>query len=316
MNQKVEKILSKEEKRYTLFPLRYPDIEQFRQDAESQFWVANEVDLSNDRFDQLSNNERFYLKNLLAFFSGSDIIVNENIDSNFLSQVEVLEVKRFYNFQLAIEDIHSKMYSLLIDTYIKDSKERDEMFYAIEKMPAIKNKSKWALDWLGNGTFVEKLIAFACVESLGFQSTFAGIFYFREKNLLQGLCQANEFIMKDETQHYNFAVYLYNNYIEDKLSISKINEIVLSCLEVELTFIDNIMPDGLLGLSKNMMKDYCKFIADTVLSNFGCNTVYNIKQPLDYMEKLAIPRKTNFFEKRVAEYTRTNDSEMRFDVNF
>ena len=311
-----EQILSKEEKRYTLFPLRYPDLEKFRDDAEAQFWIANEVDLSQDKYDELTDNEKYYLKHLLAFFSGSDIIVNENIDSNFLSQVEVLEIKRFYNFQLAIEDVHSKSYSLLIDTYIKDPVERDEMFNAIEKMPAIKAKSDWALNWLGNKNFVENLVAFALVEGLGFSSTFAGVFYFRETNRLPGLCQANEFIMKDETQHYSFAVYLYNNYIENKLSKEKIKEMALSCLNTELEFIDNIMPEGLLGLTKDMMKDYCRFITDTILSNFGCDTIFNLKQPLTYMEKLAIPRKTNFFEKRVAEYTRTNNSEMRFDENF
>lgn len=311
-----EQILSKEEKRYTLFPLRYPDLEKFRINAESQFWVANEVDLSQDKFEELSNTEKEYLKNILAFFSGSDIIVNENIDTNFLSAVEVLEIKRFYNLQLAIEDIHSHAYSLLIDTYIKDPVERDKMFFAVEKMPFVKSKTSWAFNWLGKGTFTEKLVAFACVESLFFQSLFAGIFYFRETNRLPGLCQANEFIMKDEFSHYEFAVYLYNNYIENKLPKERVKEIILSCLDTELEFTDNIMPEGLLGLTKEMMKDYCRFIADTVLSNFGCDTVFNIKQPLAYMEKLAIPRKTNFFEKRVAEYTRTNDSEMRFDANF
>jgi ribonucleoside-diphosphate reductase beta chain len=172
-------------------------------------------------------------------------------------------------------------------------------------------KMKWALDWMNKKcSFVEKLVAFALVESLFFQTTFAGIFYFRERNTLTGLCHGNTLVMRDENSHYSFAVYLYNNYIENKLSDEKLKEMVVSCLETELTFVDNIMPDGLLGLSKEMMKNYCRYIADTILINFGSTSIFNVEQPLRYMEKLAIPRKTNFFEKRPPDYTRADSAEM------
>lgn len=310
-----ELILREDEKRLSLFPIKYPDIWKLYKNAESQSWIAQEIDFSDDRFDELSKEEQEYLKMLMAFFSESDNVVNENLTLNFMSQVKISEINCFYGFQTYNEQVHAETYSLAIQEYIKDPDEKNRLFYAIKNIPTVAKKTQWAIDWISKGTFQEKLVAFALVESVFFQSTFAGVFYFRDSNKVNGFCSANEFIMRDETSHYSFATYIYNNYIQNKLTEERLREMVLSCVDTELQFIEDSMPKGLLGLSKEKMIQYVQYVADTVLMNFNCKTVFNVTQPLDYMEKLSIPRKTNFFEKRVTEYTKLEDSKMTIDMD-
>ena len=310
-----EPILQPEPNRYCLFPLKHKDIHELYKQAEAMFWQAGEVDLSADRFDELSDDEKKYLKFLLAFFAGSDTIVNKNIDNNFLSSVENMEVKRYYDFQITMENIHSEMYALLIEEYIKDEQEKIQMFDAIQQVPAVSKKSSWAVNWLDKGNFIEKLIAFACVEGLSFSSTFAGIFYFRQSGKLPGLCTANEFIMRDECSHMNFAIYLYKYHIQNKLEPSRIKEIVLSCLDTEIEFIENIFPSTLVGLTKENMIDYCKFVADSLLENFGVEKEFYVEQPLVYMDKLALDFKTNFFDRRVTFYSKTDIGDNGFEIS-
>jgi ribonucleoside-diphosphate reductase beta chain len=309
------------EKRWSIFPILHNDLWDYYKKAESQTWVAEEIDLSSDDFDELSDKEKVYLKNLLAFFSISDGIVLENINTNLLENSNILEAQYYYNHQSYIEQVHANMYALLIDTFIKDREEQNRMYNSISKIEAVSKKASWALKWLNNDSYAHRLVAFACVEGLAFSSTFAGIFYFRSRNKMPGLCEANEMIMSDENSHYEFATHLYHNYLKEeyKLSEKEIKEIILDCYETEKTFVEDSMPAGLLGLSKDDMIMYVQYVADTILVNYGLQTHFNVKSPLKYMDRIALKRKTNFFEKRQTEYTRvdvpTNKSDM-FDDNF
>lgn len=309
------------EKRWSIFPILHNDLWDYYKKAESQTWVAEEIDLSSDDFDELNDKEKVYLKNLLAFFSISDGIVLENINTNLLENSNILEAQYYYNHQSYIEQVHANMYALLIDTFIKDREEQNRMYNSISKIEAVSKKASWALKWLNNDSYAHRLVAFACVEGLAFSSTFAGIFYFRSRNKMPGLCEANEMIMSDENSHYEFATHLYHNYLkeEHKLSEKEIKEIILDCYETEKTFVEDSMPAGLLGLSKDDMIMYVQYVADTILLNYGLQTHFNVKSPLKYMDRIALKRKTNFFEKRQTEYTRvdvpTNKSDM-FDDNF
>ena len=308
-------------KRWSIFPITHHDLWDFYKKAESQTWVAEEIDLSADDFDVLTESEKVYLKNLLAFFSISDGIVLENINSNLLENSNILEAQYYYNHQSYIEQVHANMYALLIDTFIKDRTEQNRMYNSIANIEAVSKKASWALKWLDNDSYPHRLIAFACVEGLAFSSTFAGIFYFRSRNKMPGLCEANEMIMSDENSHYEFATHLYHNYLkeEHKLSEKEIKEIILECYETEKVFVEESMPTGLLGLSKNDMVLYVQFVADTILVNYGLQPHFNVKNPLKYMDRIALKRKTNFFEKRQTEYTRvdvpTNKEDM-FDEDF
>jgi len=309
------------EKRWSIFPILHNDLWDYYKKAESQTWVAEEIDLSNDDFDELSDKEKVYLKNLLAFFSISDGIVLENINTNLLENSNVLEAQYYYNHQSYIEQVHANMYALLIDTFIKDREEQNRMYNSISKIEAVSKKASWALKWLNNDSYAHRLIAFACVEGLAFSSTFAGIFYFRSRNKMPGLCEANEMIMSDENSHYEFATHLYHNYLKEeyKLSEKEIKEVILDCYETEKIFVEDSMPAGLLGLSKDDMIMYVQYVADTILVNYGLQTHFNVKSPLKYMDRIALKRKTNFFEKRQTEYTRVDvptTKDGMFDDNF
>jgi ribonucleoside-diphosphate reductase beta chain len=309
------------EKRWSIFPILHNDLWDYYKKAESQTWVAEEIDLSSDNFDELSDKEKVYLKNLLAFFSISDGIVLENINTNLLENSNILEAQYYYNHQSYIEQVHANMYALLIDTFIKDREEQNRMYNSISKIEAVSKKASWALKWLNIDSYAHRLVAFACVEGLAFSSTFAGIFYFRSRNKMPGLCEANEMIMSDENSHYEFATHLYHNYLKEeyKLSEKEIKEVILDCYETEKTFVEDSIPSGLLGLSKDDMIMYVQYVTDTILVNYGLQTHFNVKNPLKYMDRIALKRKTNFFEKRQTEYTRvdvpTNKDDM-FDDNF
>lgn len=310
------------EKRYSIFPISHPDLWKMYKDDLDQLWVAEEVNFEKDDFDSLKPEEKLYLKNIIAFFAISDGLVIDNLATNFLNEVEILEVQYYYGNQALIEQVHAEVYSLIIETYIKDNIEKVELFNSMETNPAVNAKAKWAENWIAHPSFAHRLVAFACVEGLAFSSVFAGVFWFRSRNLMPGLGDANELIIRDEGSHYDFAVYLYNNYLKDEYQLSKeeLREIVISCYEVEKVFIENSMPDGLNGLTKQEMIQYVQFVADIILNGFGCNSEFNVSNPLDYMKRIGLQSKNNFFERRIGQYTRvdipTDNSDIFDDEDF
>jgi ribonucleoside-diphosphate reductase beta chain len=254
----MEQILKENPNRFVIFPIEYHDIWDYYKKHQSAFWTAEEVDLSTDirDWEKLSENEKYFVKNVLSFFAASDGIVNENLAENFYREVQYPEAKFFYGFQLAMENIHSLMYSLLIDTYINDPKEKMECFRAIEHLPAVQKKANWALNWIKNASFQERLVAFAAVEGIFFSGSFCSIFWLKSRGIMQGLCNANALIFKDENLHCDFAIHLFNNHIENKISEKRIKEILLSALEIEKEFITESLPVSLIGMNQNLMKQY------------------------------------------------------------
>ncbi len=307
----MEKILKENPSRYVIFPIEHNDIWEYYKQHQAAFWTAEEVDLSNDirDWEKLTYNEKFFIKNILSFFAASDGIVNENLAENFYKEVQYPEAKFFYGFQLAMENIHSLMYSLLIDTYITNKEEKDECFNAIDRLPAVQKKAKWALDWINNSSFAERLVAFAAVEGIFFSGSFCSIFWLKSKGIMQGLCNANTLIFKDENLHCDFAIHLLNNHLENKLPESKIKEIVLSALEIEKEFITESLPVSLIGMNSNLMKQYLEFVADGLLVKMGCSKEFNVEQPFKFMEQIAIETKGNFFESRTMEYQKAKLNE-------
>jgi ribonucleoside-diphosphate reductase beta chain len=301
---KQEKILDTNPDRFVIFPIQYDDIWEFYKQHQAAFWTAEEVDLSGDirDWETLSDNERYFIKNVLSFFAASDGIVNENLAENFVKEVQYPEAKFFYGFQLMMENIHSLMYSLLIDTYISDPKEKDECFHAIDKLPAVQKKANWALNWIKNSTFQERLIAFAAVEGIFFSGSFCSIFWMKSRGIMQGLCNANALIFKDENLHTDFAIHLLNNHIQHRPSDDRIKEILLSALEIEKEFITESLPVSMIGMNSNLMKQYLEFVTDQLLVKLGCKKVFNVEQPFKFMEQIAIETKGNFFESRTIEY--------------
>lgn len=292
--------------RFTYFPIKFPDLHEYYMTHRQAFWTEEEIDLSADIFDweSLSDNERFFIKNVLAFFAASDGIVNENLAMNFLAEVKYPEAQSFYEFQMAMEKIHSITYSLLIETYIKDSKEKHEAFNAIDYLPAVKKKATWALDWIQNASFQERLIAFAAVEGIFFSGSFCSIFWLKNRGLMPGLCFANTLINKDENLHCDFAIHLHNNHVVNKVSEKRIREILLSALTIEKEFITESLPVSLIGMNSNLMKQYLEFVTDQMLVKLGCRKEFNVEQPFKFMEQIAVETKGNFFEGRTGEYQR------------
>lgn len=300
-----EKILQDNPGRFVLFPIEHNDIWKFYKQQEACFWTAEEIDLAQDIQDwdnKLNDDEKHFVKHILAFFAASDGIVNENIALNFVNEVQYTEAKMFYGFQIMMENIHSETYSLLIDSYIKDKTEQLNLFNAIETIPAIKKKAEWALRWIENGTFTERLIAFAAVEGIFFSGSFCSIFWLKKRGLMPGLTFSNELISRDEGMHCDFACHLFNNHIENKLSEAQIKEIIVSALAIEKEFILEALPVRLIGMNADLMSQYLEFVTDRLLMALGCSKVYNSENPFDFMQNIALQGKTNFFEKRVAEY--------------
>ena len=310
-----------EKKRYSVLPIKNQAIWDQYKACEKQIWVAEEVDLSRDDFNSLRDSEKVYLKNILSFFAISDSLVIENLSQEYVFETGILEAQYFYNLQVFIEQVHTDGYARLIDTFIKDRQEKEDMFDAMATNPAVSAKAKWAEDWISSDSFVERLVAFGLVEGLSFSSVFAGIFWYRSRGLMPGLAEMNEFIVRDETSHYEFAVHLYKERVakEDKLSNEKLLSMVLSCYETEKEFVNNSMPDGLQGLTKDMMIQFVQFTADIILKDLGCPTYFNVKSPLEYMARIGLSNKNNFFEKRKGDYTRVDiptDSEGMFSDDF
>jgi len=305
MAEQVEPILEENKNRFVLFPIQHDDIWSFYKKAEASFWTAEEIDLQADLVDwetKLNDDERHFVKHVLAFFAASDGIVNENLAENFLSEVQYTEAKFFYGFQVAIENIHSETYSLLIDTYIKDTKDKNYLFNAIDTMEPVKKKADWALRWIDEGNFAERLVAFAAVEGIFFSGSFCSIFWLKKRGLMPGLAFSNELISRDEGLHCDFACLLYNNHIINKLSKQRIAEIITNAVEIEKEFIIDALPVKLIGMNSDMMAQYIEFVADRLLMELGNDSIYNKSNPFDFMEMISLQGKTNFFEKRVGDY--------------
>ena len=311
-----EHILQENKDRFVMFPLKYHDIWDMYKQAEMSFWTAEEIDLAQDLTDwneKLNDSEKHFIKMVLAFFAASDGIVNENLAENFLKEVQYPEAKSFYGFQIAMENVHSETYSLLIDTYIKDSVEKDRLFHAIDNFPSIKEKADWALKWIASESFDERLIAFAAVEGIFFSGSFCSIFWLKKRGLMPGLSFSNELISRDEGLHCQFACLLHNRYIKDKVSEERIKEIICSAVDIERTFITESLPVSLIGMNSKLMEQYIEFTADFWLQALGCQKVYNVENPFDFMDMISLQGKTNFFEKRVAEYQKVSDKSIDFD---
>jgi ribonucleoside-diphosphate reductase beta chain len=314
----MEKILQENKNRFVLFPIEHHDIWDYYKKAQQVFWTAEEIDLAQDLTDwaKLNEGEQHFVKHVLAFFAASDGIVNENLAENFVAEVQYTEAKFFYGFQIMMENIHSETYSLLIDTYIKDKEEQNHLFNAIDTVPAVQKKAEWALKWIGSDSFVERLIAFAAVEGIFFSGSFCSIFWLKKRGLMPGLSFSNELISRDEGLHTDFAVHLYKNHIENKLSRERILEIIDSALVIEKEFITEALPVSLIGMNSDLMKQYLEYVSDRLLMDLGVGKVYNTENPFDFMANIALQNKTNFFEKRVADYVKSGVGEVQEQISF
>lgn len=321
MAQKNEPILEANNGRFVLFPIQHDDIWSFYKRAEASFWTAEEIDLAPDLVDwesKLNDDEKHFIKHVLAFFAASDGIVNENLAENFLSEVQYTEAKFFYGFQIAMENVHSETYSLLIDTYIKDTKEKSHLFNAIDTLDCVKKKADWALRWIDEGNFAERLVAFAAVEGIFFSGSFCAIFWLKKRGLMPGLSFSNELISRDEGLHCDFACLLYNDHVQNKLDKEEIRKIILDAVEIEKEFVTDAIPVRLIGMNSDSMSQYIEFVADRLLNELGCEKEFEATNPFDFMDMISIQGKTNFFEKRVGEYQKAGvlgDSSQTFTLN-
>ena len=321
-----EPILRENKDRFVLFPIEHHDIWQWYKKEEASFWTAEEIDLHPDITDwntKLNDDERHFIKHVLAFFAASDGIVNENLAENFVNEVQYTEAKFFYGFQIMMENIHSETYSLLIDTYIKDPEDRDRLFHAIENFDAIKKKADWAIRWIESDSFAERLIAFAAVEGIFFSGSFCSIFWLKKRGIMPGLTFSNELISRDEGLHCDFAVHLHNNHLVNKVPKNRIKQIITEALDIEREFITEALPVNLIGMNSKLMTQYLEFVADRLLVELNCAKVYGSENPFDFMDMISLQGKTNFFEKRVAEYQKAGvmsqsaeDNKISFDADF
>ncbi|KAI1897372.1 hypothetical protein AGOR_G00082630 [Albula goreensis] len=324
-NVEDEPLLRENPRRFVIFPIEYHDIWQMYKKAEASFWTAEEVDLSKDmhHWESLKDDERYFISHVLAFFAASDGIVNENLVERFSQEVQVTEARCFYGFQIAMENIHSEMYSLLINTYIKDPKEREFLFNAIETMPCVKKKADWALNWIGNrnAQYGERVVAFAAVEGIFFSGSFAAIFWLKKRGLMPGLTFSNELISRDEGLHCDFACLMFKHLV-NKPSEDKVKKIIMNAVEIEQEFLTKALPVKLIGMNCDLMKQYIEFVADRLMLELGFNKIYRVENPFDFMENISLEGKTNFFEKRVGEYQRMGvmsgptDNSFRLDADF
>ena len=313
-----ELLLSEEEKRFVIFPIKYDDIWKMYKKAEANFWTAEELDLSKDLNDfqiNMNEDERYFVENVLAFFAASDGIVNENLVERFCNEVQLLEAKFFYGFQIAVENIHSETYSLLIDTYVKDSQKKNKLFNAIDTIPSVKKKADWAMKWINDksSNFGTRVIAFAAVEGIFFSGSFCSIFWLKKRGLMPGLCHSNELISRDEGLHTEFAVLMYSM-LSDKPSKETILEIIKEAVELEKEFITESLPCNLIGMNQDLMKQYIEYVSDRLLLMLGLEKIFRVENPFEWMELISVQGKTNFFEKRVGEYANVAKSDTKDNV--
>ena len=318
----IEPILQENENRFVLFPIKHNKVWEYYKNAVASFWTTEEVDLTQDIKDweeKLNDNERHFIKHVLAFFAASDGIVNENLVINFMQDVQFAEARCFYGFQIAIENIHSEMYSLLIDTYIKEDKEKDFLFNALQNLDCVSKKGNWALNWIEKApTFAHRLIAFAAVEGIFFSGSFCSIFWLKKRGLMPGLTFSNELISRDEGLHCDFACMLYGM-LQHKLDKKEVEAIITEAVAIEKEFITSALPVSLIGMNADMMSEYIEFVADRLLMSLGNEQVYKTANPFPWMEMISLQGKTNFFEKRVGDYKKAGVSAVReshvFDMN-
>ncbi len=301
----VEPLLQEDGNRYVMFPIQDQSIWQMYKKQIDCFWRAEEIDLSKDLGDweRLQKDEQYFISMILAFFAASDGIVLENLASRFMGEVQLSEAKAFYGFQIAMENIHSETYSLLIDTYIKDREEKTKLFEAIDNFPCIKKKADWAIKWIQDkrSSFATRLIAFACIEGIFFSGAFCSIYWLKKRGLMPGLTFSNELISRDEALHTEFAILLYSK-LNKKVNKVKVVEIIKDAVEIEKEFICEALPCRLIGMNSDLMCQYIEFVSDRLAVQLGYEKIYNTKNPFDFMDMISIEGKTNFFEKRVAEY--------------
>ena len=319
-NRIEDPILVPSTSRFTTFPIRYPDLWALYKKAIGSFWTVEEIDLAADLkdWDKLNDNEKHFIKHVLAFFAASDGIVMENIDLNFSKDTQIPEARSFYAYQGFNESIHSETYSLMIDKLVRDPDEKAGLFRAIETVPSVKKKAEWALEWLSNDApFAQRLVAFACVEGIFFSGSFCSIFWLKKRGLMPGLSFSNELISRDEGMHQEFAVTLYSH-LKEKTGSETIRSIVQSACEVESQFITEALPCQLIGMNAEEMRQYIQFVADRLLAQFGEKPMYGAKNPFDWMENISLEGKTNFFEKRVGDYSKFMPGEeaIGFDEDF
>lgn len=300
-----EPLLTDSTKRFVLFPIEHPGIWHFYKQAVASFWTAEEIDLGQDMTDweKLDAGEKHFISHVLAFFAASDGIVNENLVENLMSMVQYPEARAFYGFQIAIENIHSEVYSLLIDTYVRNPQERHRLFNAIDTIPCVRQKADWALRWISSkASFAEIMVAFSVVEGIYFSGSFCAIFWLKKRGLMPGLTFSNELISRDEGLHTDFACHLYRHHIVNKLPEARIQQIITEAVGIEKEFITEALPVRLIGMNADEMSQYIEFVADRLLTELGCGKVYNTQNPFPFMEMISLQGKTNFFEKRVSEY--------------
>ena len=320
INNKNDPLLKEDDTRYVMFPIQHDDIWKMYKKQVDCFWRAEEVDLSKDltQWDNLNDNEQYFIKMIIAFFAGSDGIVLENLGVRFMSEIQVSEARAFYGFQIAMENIHSEMYSLLIDTYIKNEKEKHELFNSLNNFPCIRKKADWAIKWINDkdSCFATRLAAFACVEGIFFSGAFCSIYWLKKRGLMPGLTFSNELISRDEALHTEFAILLFNK-LQNKPKQETIIEIVKEAVEIEKEFICKSLPCNLISMNSKLMTQYIEFVADRLLKQLNCYKIYNSTNPFDFMEMISVEGKTNFFEKRVGEYALANKEkdETVFDLD-
>ena len=307
-----EPLLTPDDNRFVMFPIKHNDVWEMYKKQVDCFWRAEEIDLSKDltNWESLNGDERHFISMILAFFAASDGIVLENLASRFMNEVQVSEVRAFYGFQIAMENIHSQTYSLLIETYIKDNEEKNKLFNAIEHFPCIKKKSDWAQKWMhdNRSSFATRLVAFACVEGIFFSGAFCSIFWLKKRGLMPGLTFSNELISRDEALHCEFAILLYSKLLK-KMDKLRIHELIKEAVEIETEFICEALPCRLIGMNSEMMTQYIQFIADRLCVQLGYKKIYNVINPFDWMEMISLESKTSFFERRVSEYALANKTQ-------
>jgi ribonucleoside-diphosphate reductase subunit M2 len=317
-----EPLLAPDDNRFVMFPIKYEDIWQMYKKQVDCFWRAEEIDLTKDltNWESLNTDERYFISMILAFFAASDGIVLENLATRFMNDVQVSEARAFYGFQIAMENIHSQTYSLLIETYIKDKEEKHKLFNAIENFPCIKKKSDWAQKWIhdNRSSFATRLVAFACVEGIFFSGAFCSIYWLKKRGLMPGLTFSNELISRDEALHCEFAILLYSKLLK-KIDKARIHEIIKEAVEIESEFICEALPCKLIGMNSTLMTQYIQFVADRLCVQLGYKKIYNVINPFDFMELISLEGKTNFFERKLSEYSlanKQNDNAFEFNEDF
>jgi ribonucleoside-diphosphate reductase subunit M2 len=307
-----EPLLAPDDNRFVMFPIKYNDIWDMYKKQIDCFWRAEEIDLTKDlsNWESLNEDEKYFISMILAFFAASDGIVLENLAVRFMNDVQVSEARAFYGFQIAMENIHSQTYSLLIETYIKDTDEKNKLFNAIENFPCIKKKSDWAQKWIrdNRSSFATRLVAFACIEGIFFSGSFCSIYWLKKRGLMPGLTFSNELISRDEALHCEFAVLLYSKLVK-KVDKARIHEIIKEAVEIEIEFICNALPCKLIGMNSELMTQYIKFVADRLVVQLGYKKIYNVINPFDFMELISLEGKTNMFERKISEYSLANKTQ-------